>query len=159
LFIKDDGVAKILTLETQDIKTMLDLSQFCRSILQDIYENHRLAMGITNKSEKQISIKIYKRKQDELKRIPLNLTYPSREDRVRIMREESSRVLRKIRDINSYSGYYVLLDIDNGDIIFSHRNRTKIFDYYNEMEKDKNRVITRLVITRLTERYIKELTE
>jgi len=129
-----------------------------KSILQDIYGNHKLAMGVTNEQKKEIILKIYKRSQDLLEQVPLDLIYPPREDRAKYMKEEEIKVLRTINDIEKYSGTYILLDIDNGKIIFSHLNRRKVFEYYNEMEADGELSTTRLLVTRLTAKYIEELT-
>lgn len=126
LIVKDNGEPALLKLDLRDINRMFELSTNCRSLLQDIIENHKLAMRISYDNNRKIVLNIYRRKEDILEHIPLNLIYPSREDLMKETREAEIYALKKIQNIDVHQGNYILLDLDLEMILFSDRNMQNV---------------------------------
>jgi hypothetical protein len=112
-----------------------------------------------NENEKNINLRIYRKREDTTKPIHLNPIFPSREDLMKKTKEEEKRVLRKIPDLDSYKGNYVLLDLDLEKILFSDRNIQKVIEYYHSLDDNDPDSEHRRTITRLTEKYLAELKE
>jgi hypothetical protein len=53
IIVKDCGEPALLRLELNDIDKMFGLSSHCRSLLQNIVENHKLAMRVSYEKEKK----------------------------------------------------------------------------------------------------------
>jgi hypothetical protein len=84
----------------------------------------------------------------------LNLIYRPREDLIKGIKAAEKEVLKKIRDLESYRGNCILLDLDQENILFSDRDRQKVIEYYLNHESDNEH---RTTITRLTEEYLADL--
>jgi len=134
LIVKDNGEPVLFQLDLKDIDKMFELSTNCRSLLQDIVENHKLAMRVSYDNERNINLRIYRKRQDTTKPIHLNLIYPSRADLMKETKEEEKRVLKKIPDLDNYKGNYILLDLDLEKILISDRNLQKVIEYYHGLD-------------------------
>jgi hypothetical protein len=112
VYVKDDGEPRALQIKSEDIKKLLELSGYCRSILQDIFENHRLAMRISYTQVKNFTIRIYMKKFQTIKKVSLSLLYPPRQDKLKGIKREEKDVLRKIKsnlaEIFQVNGDYCL---------------------------------------------------
>lgn len=157
LIVKDNSEPALLKLDLVDIDRMFELSANCRSLLQDIIENHRQAMRISYDNDRKINLNIYRRNEYTLEHIPLNLIYPSRKDLMKETKEAEMNTLKKIQNIDLHQGNYVLLDLDLERILFYDKNMQKVIEYYNQLnsiEPDKEH---RRTITKLTEKYLTDL--
>jgi hypothetical protein len=157
LAVKDNGEPALLKLDLRDIDKMFERSTNCRSLLQDIIENHKLAMRISYDNDRNINLNIYLRKEDVQERFPLHLIYPSREDLMKETKEAEKSVLKKIQNIEDYQGYYILLDLDLEKILFSDKNMQKVIEHYNSLGDNEPDNGHRRTITRLTEKYLADL--
>jgi hypothetical protein len=157
IIVKDCGEPALLKLELNDIDKMFGLSSHCRSLLQNIVENHKLAMRVSYEKEKNLNLKIYRNKDDTTKPFELNLLYPSREDLVKETKEAEKIVLKKIQNVESYRGNYILLDLDQVKILFSDRQLQKVLEFYHNLDNNEPDKEHRRTITRLTEKYLDEL--
>jgi hypothetical protein len=154
IIVKDCGEPAPLRLELNDIDKMFGLSSHCRSLLQNIVENHKLAMRVSYEKEKNLNLKIYRNKDDATKPFDLNLLYPSREDLVKETKEVEKNVLKKIQNVDSYGGSYILLDLDQVEILFSDRQLQKVLGFYHNLDYNEPDKEHRRTITRLTEKYL-----
>jgi len=152
LFMKDNGEPEIFVIGANDIDKILEFSNYCRSILEDIFKNYKTMMEIDYEGRKSINVRLYRRNEDSFKQISLNLTYGSREDKVKVIHEEEKNVLKKIHDIEHFSGKWVLVDLDEQSILFSDRDMKKVMEYYHDSHNDH-----RKTIRRLTQNFLKGL--
>jgi hypothetical protein len=109
------------------------------------------------KRKKNLNLKIYRNKDDTTKPFDLNLLYPSREDLVKEIKEAEKNVLKKIQNVDSYRGNYILLDLDQVEILFSDRKLQEVLEFYHNLDNNEPDKEHRRTITRLTEKYLAEL--